>query len=40
MSVGRGPVLRDVDTVEDAEAVAAVCAEGSEFAALWRESRE
>ena len=36
MSVGRGPVLRDVDTVEDAEAVAAVCAEGSEFAALWR----
>ena len=39
LSVGRGPVLRDVDTVEDADAVAAVCAEGSEFAALWRRSR-
>jgi glycosyltransferase A (GT-A) superfamily protein (DUF2064 family) len=39
LSVGRGPVLRDVDTVEDAEAVAAICAEGSEFAALWRRSR-
>ena len=39
LSVGRGPVLRDVDTVEDADAVAAACAEGSEFAALWMRSR-
>jgi glycosyltransferase A (GT-A) superfamily protein (DUF2064 family) len=40
MSVGRGPVLRDVDTAEDADAVAAVCAQGSEFAALWRTGRD
>ena len=39
LSVGRGPVLRDVDTVEDADAVAAACGEGSEFAALWMRSR-
>ena len=39
LRVGRGPVLRDVDTVEDADAVAAACGEGSEFAALWMRSR-
>jgi hypothetical protein len=39
LSVGHGPVLRDVDTLEDADAVAADCGEGSEFAALWRRSR-
>ena len=39
LSVGRGPILRDVDTVEDADAVAAACAEGSEFAALWKSRR-
>ena len=33
LAVGRGPVLRDVDTVADAEAVAAVCAADSAFAA-------
>lgn len=33
--VGRAPVLRDVDTAADAEAVAAVCSDGSEFARLW-----
>jgi glycosyltransferase A (GT-A) superfamily protein (DUF2064 family) len=39
LTVGRGPVLRDVDTVADADAVALRCAEGSEFAALWTSSR-
>ncbi len=39
LSVGHGPVLRDVDTVEDADAVASECGEGSEFAALWRRTR-
>jgi uncharacterized protein len=39
LSVGRGPVLRDVDAVDDAEAVAAACPEGSAFAALWTRSR-
>jgi glycosyltransferase A (GT-A) superfamily protein (DUF2064 family) len=33
--VGRAPTLRDVDTAADAEAVAAVCPDGSEFARLW-----
>jgi glycosyltransferase A (GT-A) superfamily protein (DUF2064 family) len=40
LSVGHAPVLRDVDTLEDADAVAADCGEGSEFAALWRRSRD
>lgn len=39
LSVGHGPVLRDVDTIEDADAVAASCGEGSEFASLWTRSR-
>ena len=30
------PVLRDVDVAEDAEAVAAICAEDSEFRTLWK----
>jgi glycosyltransferase A (GT-A) superfamily protein (DUF2064 family) len=38
LEVEHGPVLRDVDTAEDAVAVAAVCAAGSEFARVWRES--
>jgi uncharacterized protein len=33
--VGRAPVVRDVDTAADAEAVAAECPSGSEFARLW-----
>jgi glycosyltransferase A (GT-A) superfamily protein (DUF2064 family) len=37
--VGRGPVLRDVDVVDDAEAVAAGCAADSAFAELWRRVR-
>jgi uncharacterized protein len=36
---GRGPVLRDVDVVDDAEAVAAGCAADSAFAELWRRVR-
>jgi glycosyltransferase A (GT-A) superfamily protein (DUF2064 family) len=39
LSVGRGPVLRDVDVVDDAEAVAAVCPADSAFAELWRRVR-
>ncbi len=39
LTVGRGPVLRDVDVVDDAEAVAAVCATDSAFAGLWRRVR-
>jgi glycosyltransferase A (GT-A) superfamily protein (DUF2064 family) len=39
LRVGGTRVLRDVDTVEDAEAVAAVCGPDSEFARVWRESR-
>jgi glycosyltransferase A (GT-A) superfamily protein (DUF2064 family) len=39
LSVGRGPVLRDVDTVEDAHAVAEVCGQDSAFAAAWGGSR-
>ena len=39
LTVGRGPVLRDVDVVDDAEAVAAVCATDSAFAELWRRVR-
>jgi glycosyltransferase A (GT-A) superfamily protein (DUF2064 family) len=35
LSVGEGPELRDVDLAADAEAVAAACVEGSEFASLW-----
>jgi glycosyltransferase A (GT-A) superfamily protein (DUF2064 family) len=33
--VGSAPLLRDVDTAEDAEAVAKACREDSEFARLW-----
>ena len=36
LRVGSGRVLRDVDLAEDADAVAAACAEGSEFARRWR----
>jgi hypothetical protein len=32
-------VLRDVDVVDDAEAVAAVCADDSEFAEVWSRVR-
>ena len=39
LTVGRGPVLRDIDVVDDAEAVAAVCATDSAFAELWRRVR-
>jgi len=39
LTVGRGPVLRDVDVADDAEAVAAVCATDSAFAGLWRRVR-
>jgi glycosyltransferase A (GT-A) superfamily protein (DUF2064 family) len=39
LRVGRARVLRDVDTTEDAEAVAAACGPASEFARRWRESR-
>jgi hypothetical protein len=35
LTVGRGPVLRDVDVVDDAEAVAAVCDADSAFAEVW-----
>jgi uncharacterized protein len=38
LRVGGARVLRDVDTAEDADAVAAVCARGSDFARAWRES--
>jgi glycosyltransferase A (GT-A) superfamily protein (DUF2064 family) len=38
LSVGTGPVLRDVDTVPDAEAVAAA-APDSRFAAAWSARR-
>ena len=40
LTVGRGRVLRDVDVAEDADAVAAVCADGSVFAGVWRRVRE
>jgi len=40
LTVGRGPVLRDVDEVEDADAVAAVCAADSEFRSLWGRVRD
>ena len=36
LRVGAGRVLRDVDVAEDADAVAAACADGSEFARRWR----
>ena len=36
LRVGSGRVLRDVDVAEDADAVAAACADGSEFARRWR----
>jgi glycosyltransferase A (GT-A) superfamily protein (DUF2064 family) len=36
LRVGSGPVLRDVDLAEDADAVAAACADDSEFARRWR----
>jgi uncharacterized protein len=39
LTVGSGPVLRDVDVVDDAEAVAAVCADDSEFAEVWSRVR-
>lgn len=39
LRVGRGPVLRDVDVVDDAEAVASVCGADSAFADLWRRVR-
>jgi glycosyltransferase A (GT-A) superfamily protein (DUF2064 family) len=39
LSVGRGAVLRDVDTEADADAVAAACAPGSEFARRWAMGR-
>ncbi len=39
LRVGGGAVLRDVDTAEDAEAVAGECAPGSEFARLWERVR-
>jgi glycosyltransferase A (GT-A) superfamily protein (DUF2064 family) len=39
LTVGRGPVLRDVDVVDDAHAVAAACAADSAFAELWRRVR-
>ncbi len=39
LTVGRGPVLRDVDVVDDADAVAAACAADSAFAELWRRVR-
>jgi rSAM/selenodomain-associated transferase 1 len=35
LRVGGGPVLRDVDTVDDAETVARLCAPRSEFARAW-----
>ncbi len=35
LRVGRGPVLRDVDEVADAQATADACAGDSEFARLW-----
>ena len=40
LTVGRGRVLRDVDVAEDADAVAAVCADGSVFADVWRRVRD
>lgn len=39
LTVGHGPVLRDVDVVDDAEAVAAVCAADSAFGERWRRGR-
>ena len=39
LTVGRGPVLRDVDVVDDAEAVAAVGATDSAVAGRWRRVR-
>jgi uncharacterized protein len=33
--VGHAPLLRDVDTADDAAAVARLCADGSEFARVW-----
>jgi glycosyltransferase A (GT-A) superfamily protein (DUF2064 family) len=39
LRVGSGRVLRDVDVAADADAVAAACADGSEFARRWRASR-
>jgi uncharacterized protein len=40
LTVGRGRVLRDVDVAEDADAVAAACADGSVFADVWRRVRD
>lgn len=39
LRVGTGRMLRDVDVAADADAVAAACAEGSEFARRWRAGR-
>jgi hypothetical protein len=39
LRVGQGTVLRDVDAA-DADAVAAACADDSEFATLWRRIRD
>jgi glycosyltransferase A (GT-A) superfamily protein (DUF2064 family) len=39
LGVVRGPLLRDVDTAEDAEAVARRCAPDSEFARAWERLR-
>jgi len=40
LHVGRATVLRDVDEAADADAVAAACADDSEFATLWRRVRD
>ncbi len=39
LRVGSGRVLRDVDVAADADAVAATCADDSEFARRWRARR-
>jgi glycosyltransferase A (GT-A) superfamily protein (DUF2064 family) len=39
LEVDGAPKLRDVDTADDATAVAAACGKGSEFAQVWLEPR-